>query len=67
MALDIVLNELSLETPAPDQLVARQWMSNLVQTVRAVKAQTKSPQSVLRAQYDFHSTLLYMTILCVNG
>jgi len=58
MALDIVLNELSLETPAPDQLIARQWMSNLVQTVRAIKAQTKSPQSVLRSQYDFHSTWL---------
>jgi len=57
MVLDIVLNELSLETPAPDQLVARQWMSNLVQTVRAINAQTKS-QSILRSQYDFYSTLL---------
>lgn len=57
MALDIVLNELSLETSAPDQLVARQWMSNLVQTVRAINAQTKR-QSILRSQYDFHSTLL---------
>ena len=39
MALDIVLNELSLETSASDQLVARQWMANLVQTVRAINAQ----------------------------
>ncbi|MCX5935598.1 MAG: hypothetical protein NTU99_12605 [Pseudanabaena sp. LacPavin_0818_WC45_MAG_42_6] len=57
MALDIVLNELSLETSASDQLVARQWMANLVQTVRAINAQTKS-QSILRSQYDFYSTLL---------
>ncbi len=57
MALDIVLNELSLETPAPDQLVARQWISNLIQTVRAINAQTKN-QSIFRSQYDFYSTLL---------
>jgi hypothetical protein len=33
-------------------------MSNLVQTVRSVNSQTKSPQSVFRTQYDFHSTFL---------
>ena len=57
MALDIVLNELSLEPPAPDQLTARQWMFNFIQTVRGINSQTKS-QSILRSQYDFYSTAL---------
>ncbi|MEE3718249.1 hypothetical protein V2H45_16035 [Tumidithrix elongata RA019] len=57
MALDIVLNELSLETPASDRAIARQWMTNLIQTVRSINAQTKS-QAILRSYYDFHSTFL---------
>jgi len=57
MALDIILNELSLAPPAPDQLTARQCMFNFIQTVRGINSQTKS-QSILRSQYDFYSTVL---------
>ncbi|MBL1175072.1 hypothetical protein [Pantanalinema sp. GBBB05] len=57
MSLDMVLNELSLQTPAPNVLVARQWMSDFIQTIRAVKAQA-GKQAVLRTQYNFHVALL---------
>ncbi len=57
MALDIVLNELSIETPAPNTSIARQWMSNLMQIVRSINAETKS-RATLITQYDFHLTLL---------
>lgn len=57
MALDLVLNELSLHPPAPDTLIARIWVSDFIQTVRAIKAQA-GKQAVLRTQYDFYTTLL---------
>ncbi len=57
MALNIVLNELSIETPAPNASIARQWMSNLMQTVRSINAETKS-RAILITQYNFHLTLL---------
>lgn len=57
MAIDMVLNELSLQSPASDTLIARQWMSDFIQTVRAVKAQA-GQQAVLRTQYGFHKSLL---------
>jgi len=57
MALDLVLNELSLHPPAPDTLIARIWVSDFIQTVKAIKAQA-GKQAVLRTQYDFYTTLL---------
>lgn len=53
--MKMVLNELSLRHPAPDIPTARQWMSELIATIRAVKKQ--SSQSIsLEMQYDFHAT-----------
>ncbi len=57
MILDMVLNELSLQTPAPNLLVARQWMSSFIQTILSIKSQAGG-QASLRTQYEFHSTLL---------
>lgn len=57
MTIDIVLNELSLQTPAPDPMMARQWMSDLIQTIRGIKAQAKQ-QPILRTQYNFHTAFL---------
>lgn len=57
MSIDMVLNELSLQSPASDSLIARQWMSDFIQTIRAVKAQA-GKQAILRTQYDFHTALL---------
>jgi len=34
MALEMVLNELSLQ-PAPSVVIARQWMAGFIETVRA--------------------------------
>ena len=57
MSLDIILNELSLQTPAANKLVARQWMSSFIQTLRSIKSRVDQ-QASLRTQYDFHSNLL---------
>ena len=57
MTLDMVLNELSLQTPAPNILIARQWMSSFIQTILSIKSQAGG-QASLRTQYEFHSTLL---------
>jgi len=57
MTIDMVLNELSLQSPASDASIARQWMSDFIQTVRAVKAQA-GQQAVLRTQYSFRAALL---------
>jgi hypothetical protein len=57
MTLDMILNELSLQTPAPNILVARQWMSSFIQTILSIKSQAGG-QASLRTQYEFHSTLL---------
>ena len=57
MTLDMVLNELSLQTPAPNILIARQWMSSFIKTILSIKSQAGS-QASLRTQYEFHSTVL---------
>ena len=57
MTLDMILNELSLQTPAPNISVARKWMSGFVQTILCIKSQA-GRQASLRTQYNFHSTLL---------
>ncbi len=57
MAIDMVLNELSLQSLASDASIARQRMSDFIQTVRDVKAQA-SKQAILRTQYNFHTSLL---------
>jgi hypothetical protein len=56
MDLEIVLNELSLRTPAPDIQTARQWMSDLISTVRTATAQ--GVKKVIRTQSDFQGTVL---------
>jgi hypothetical protein len=57
MALEMVLNELSLRTPATNIPTARQRMSDFIRTVRGVKAQC-GRQATLRTQYEFHATTL---------
>lgn len=52
MDLEMVLNELSLGTPAPDIVTARQWMSEFIQTLR--QATTKGVKRVLRTQDDLN-------------
>ena len=53
MDLEMVLNELSLRTPAPDIITARQWMSQLIQTLR--QATTTGVKRVLRTSNEIHS------------
>jgi hypothetical protein len=53
MTLEMVLNELSLETPAPDIPTARQWMSELIQTIR--EATTTGVKRILRTKDDINS------------
>jgi hypothetical protein len=53
--MEMVLNELSLRHSAPDIPTARQWMSELIATIRSVKKQSTHSIS-LRTQYDFHAT-----------
>ncbi|MBD1892251.1 hypothetical protein [Coleofasciculus sp. FACHB-SPT9] len=57
MALEMVLNELSLCVPAANISTARQRMSDFIRTVRGVKAQC-GRQATLRTQYDFYTTTL---------
>jgi hypothetical protein len=57
MALEMVLNELSLRTPATNIPTARQRMSDFIRTVRGVKAQC-GRQTTLRTQYEFYATTL---------
>lgn len=57
MALDMVLNELSLQTPASDTFVAKEWMSGLIKTVKTIKTQVGG-QPALRTQYNFYTILL---------
>jgi hypothetical protein len=54
--IDLVLNELSLQNPASDKPTARQWMSNFIQTIKAVKSQ--GVKVYLRTKYDFYRTIL---------
>src|SRR4028118_1248853 len=50
--LDIVFNELSLQTPAADISTARQWMSEFIDTIRAVKP-APGIKRKLRTRSDF--------------
>ena len=56
MDLEMVLNELSLRTPAADIPTARQLMSELITTVRTATAQ--GVKKVIRTQSDFQLTIL---------
>lgn len=54
--IDLLLNELSLKNPASDQQTARYWMSNFIQTIKAIKAQ--GVKVYLRTKDNFHTTIL---------
>jgi len=52
MDIEMVLNELSLQTPAPDTATARQWMSQLIQTLS--KATRSGIKRILHTQQDIN-------------
>jgi hypothetical protein len=56
MDLEMVLNELSLRTPAADIPTAQQWMSDFLATIRTATAQ--GVKKVIRTQSGFQSTML---------
>ncbi|BAY31368.1 hypothetical protein NIES2107_32270 [Nostoc carneum NIES-2107] len=56
MDFDLILNELSLLHPAPNEQVAQQRMSDLIKTIKAVKAQ--GVKVSLRTKEDFHTIIL---------
>ncbi len=56
MELEMVLNDLSLRSPAPDIHIARQWMSALIST--AVAAVQHGVKQIIRTHSGFHATLL---------
>ncbi|MEH2164695.1 MAG: hypothetical protein V7K38_27480 [Nostoc sp.] len=56
MDFDLILNELSLRNPAPNEQVAQQRMSELIKTIKAVKAQ--GVKVSLRTKEDFHTIIL---------
>ncbi len=56
MDFDLILNELSLQNPAPNEQVAQQRMSELIKTIKAVKAQ--GVKVSLRTKEDFHTIIL---------
>lgn len=56
MEINLVLNELSLQNPTSDKQTARQWMSNFINTIKAVKAQ--GVKVYLRTKDNFHTTIL---------
>lgn len=53
MTLEMVLNELSLQTPAPDIPTARQWMSEFIQTI--LEATKTGVKRILRTQDNINS------------
>lgn len=53
MDLELVLNELSLQTPVSDQQTARQLMSDLIRTIR--KATASGVKRVLRTSEDINT------------
>jgi hypothetical protein len=53
---DLILNELSLQNPAPNEQEAQERMSELIKTIKAVKAQGVNVS--LRTKENFHTTLL---------
>ena len=56
MDLEIVLNELSLNNPADNKHIARELMSNLINT--AIKAQENGVNPILRTHESFYEALL---------
>lgn len=52
MDIEMVLNELSLQTPAPDTATARQWMSQLIQTLST--ATRSGIKRILHTQQDMN-------------
>ncbi|WP_246259932.1 hypothetical protein [Oxynema aestuarii] len=56
MDIEMVLNELSLQTLAPDIPTAKQWMSNFIQTLR--KATSSGVKRVVRTQDDMNGLQL---------
>ncbi len=56
MDFDLILNELSLRNPASNEQIAQQRMSELIKTIKAVKAQGVNVS--LRTKENFHTTLL---------
>jgi len=55
MDLDMVFNELSTRTLAPDISIARQWMSEFISTMLAAQ---RCGMKGIRTQRDFHATVL---------
>ncbi|MEG4171089.1 MULTISPECIES: hypothetical protein [unclassified Microcoleus] len=55
MDLEMVFNELSARTLAPDISIARQWMSELIRTMVAAKG---CGLKGIRIQADFHAMIL---------
>lgn len=55
MDLEMVFNELSAQTPAADITTARQWMSELISTMREAK---RCGLKGIRTQEDFHAMVL---------
>ncbi|WP_413175351.1 hypothetical protein [Anabaena azotica] len=56
MEIDLILNELSLENPASDKQTARQWMSNFINTIKALHSQ--GVKVYLRTKDNFKATIL---------
>ncbi|MBW4666801.1 MAG: hypothetical protein KME60_05005 [Cyanomargarita calcarea GSE-NOS-MK-12-04C] len=56
MDFDLILNELSLRNPAPNEQIAGQLMSEFIKTVKAVKSQGVKVN--LRTKENFHTTTL---------
>jgi hypothetical protein len=56
MDLEMVLNELSLRSPANDMQTARRWMGDFVDTVR--QATKSGVKRVIRTEYNLRSTML---------
>ncbi|NJK76472.1 MAG: hypothetical protein HC942_23860 [Microcoleus sp. SU_5_6] len=55
MDLEMVFNELSARTLAPDISTARQWMSELISTIREARSRGLK---VVRTNEDFHAMVL---------
>jgi hypothetical protein len=53
---DLILNELSLQNPVPNEHIAQQMMSDFVKTVKAIKDQGLKIN--LRTKDDFHNIIL---------
>jgi hypothetical protein len=53
---DLILNELSLRNPAPNEQEAQQRMSELIKTIKTVKAQVVKVS--LRTKENFHTIIL---------